>query len=106
MGKRISLQRLITLSILLIGLLSGTLGLGYAYWHAKETRRTTIGLYFQELARHSADKVGLVLAKEIEWVERLGAIPEVRESVKQGVRLALDKPKLQRWREEDRKSVV
>jgi PAS domain S-box-containing protein len=94
---------LITLSILLIGVLSGALGLGYAYWHVKETRRTTIGLYFQELARHSADKVGLVLAKEIEWVERLGAIPEVRESVRQGVRLALDKPKLQRWREEQRR---
>ena len=27
-GKRISLQRLITLSILLIGLLSGTIGVG------------------------------------------------------------------------------
>ena len=102
MGKRISLQRLITLSILLIGLLSGTLGLGYAYWHVKETRRATIGLYFQELALHSADKVGLVLAKEIEWVERLGALPEVRESLRQGVRLTLDKPKLQRWREEQR----
>jgi len=102
-GNRISLQRLITLSILLIGLLSGALGLGYAYWHAKETRRTTIGLYFQELARHGADKVALVLAREIEWVERLGAIPEVRESVRQGVRLALDKPQFQRWREEQRR---
>lgn len=101
-GKPISLQRLITLSILLIGLLSGILGLGYAYWHAKQTRRTTIGLYFQELARHNADKVGLVLAKEIEWVERLGALPEVREAVRQGVRLALDNPKLQRWRDEQR----
>lgn len=102
MGKRISLQRLITLYILLIGLLSGALGLGYAYWHAKQTRRTTIGLYFQELARHNADKVGLVLAKEIEWVERLGALPEVREAVRQGIRLSLDKPKLQQWRDEQR----
>ncbi|HKW86892.1 MAG TPA: ATP-binding protein [Nitrospiraceae bacterium] len=100
MNKRISLQTSITLSVLLIGLLSGALGLGYAYWHAKQTRRTAIGLYFQELARQGADKVSLVLAKEIEWVERMSSLPEVREAVKEGVRLALDKPELQRWREE------
>ncbi|MGH7206181.1 MAG: ATP-binding protein [Nitrospiraceae bacterium] len=100
MSKRISLQSSITLSVLLIGLLSGALGLGYAYWHVKHTRRATIGLYFQELARQGADKVSLVLAKEIEWVERLSSLPEVREAVKEGVRLSLDKPELQRWREE------
>jgi len=99
-NKRISLQSSITLSVLLIGLLSGALGLGYAYWHAKHTRRAAIGLYFQELARQGADKVSLVLAKEIEWVERLSSLPEVREAVKEGVRLSLDKPEFQRWREE------
>lgn len=100
MSKRISLQSSITLSVLLIGLLSGALGLGYAYWHAKHTRRAAIGLYFQELARQGADKISLVLAKEIEWVGRLSSLPEVREAVKEGVRLSLDKPELQRWREE------
>lgn len=101
-GKRISLQTSITLSVLLIGLLTGTLGLGYAYLHEKQTRRATIGLYFQELARQSADKVGLMLTKEIEWVERRSALPEVRESVKQGTRLAFNQPGLQRWRDEQR----
>ena len=100
--KRISLQRSITLSVLLIGLLSGAIGIGYAYLHEKHTRRATVGLYFQELARQSADKVGLMLTKEIEWVERLSALPEVRESVKQGARLAFTQPGLQRWRDEQR----
>lgn len=99
-GKRVSLQRLITLSILLIGLLSGTIGVGYAYYHAKHSLRTTIGVSFQELARHSADKVGLMLAKEIEWVERLSALPVAREAVQQGMLLTLDRPELRQWREE------
>lgn len=98
-ARRIRLQRAVTLAVLLIGLLSGTLGLGYAYWHAKQTRRTTTGIYFQELARQSADKVALALAKEVEWVERLAALSEVREAVHEGVQLNLGKPELQRWRE-------
>jgi PAS domain S-box-containing protein len=101
-SKRISLERSITLSILVIGLLSGTVGLAFAYWHAKQSLRTTLGLNFQELARHSADKVGLMLSKEVEWVERLSALPEVREAVEEGGRLAFDQPKLQQWREEQR----
>lgn len=99
MKKRVSLQRLITLSVLSIGLLSGTFGLAYAYWQAKHSLRATIGLTFQELARQSADKAGLILDKEIEWVERLSALPEVREAVREGTRFTFDQPALQRWRE-------
>jgi len=99
-AKRIRLGNSVTVSVLLIGLLTGTLGLGYTYWYAKETRRTTIGLYFQELARHSADKVSLMLAKEVKWVERLSMHRQVREAVRQGRRLAFDDPELKRWREE------
>jgi PAS domain S-box-containing protein len=84
----------------LVGLLAGATGLGYASWHAKQSLRGIIGLHFQELARHSADKVALMLAKEVQWVERLSVLPEVREAVQQGVRLKLDQPALQRWRED------
>lgn len=100
MRKRISLQRLITFSVLSIGLLSGTIGLAYAYWQAKQSLRTTIGVTFQELAHQSADKTALILAKEVEWVERLSTLPEVRGAVKQGVPLALDTAELRQWREE------
>lgn len=102
MTKRISLQSLITLSVLTIGLLSGTIGLAYAYWQVKLSLQASIGLTFQELARQSADKVGLILAKEIEWVERLSALPDVRGAARQGSRLVLDTPAFHKWREEQR----
>ena len=43
-----------------------------------------LGLGFQELARQSADKVWLILEKEIEWVERFSSLLELRESVREG----------------------
>jgi PAS domain S-box-containing protein len=102
MRKRVSLQRLITLSVLSIGLLSGAFGLAYAYWETKHSLREAIGLGFQELARQSADKVGLILEKEIEWVERLSFLPEVRGAVREGTRLTFDQPVLERWKESQR----
>jgi len=68
MRKRVSLHRLLTSSVLSIGLFTGAVGLAYAYWHAKESLRDTIGLNFQELARQSADKVELVLARRLGWI--------------------------------------
>ena len=102
MKKRVSLQRSITLSVLSIGLLSGAFGLAYAYWETKHSFREAIGLGFQELARQSADKVGLILEKEIEWVERFSSLPEVREAVREGTRLSFNQQALQRWKESQR----
>ncbi|MGH7217010.1 MAG: ATP-binding protein [Nitrospiraceae bacterium] len=102
MRKRVSLQRSITLSVLSIGLLSGAFGLAYSYWQTKHSFREAIGLGFQELARQSADKVGLILEKEIEWVERLSFLPQVREAVRGGTRLTFDQPVLERWKESQR----
>lgn len=102
MRKQVSLQRSITLSVLSIGLLSGALGLAYAYWQTKHSFREAIGVGFQELARQSADKVGLILEKEIEWVERLSSLPQVREAVRDGTRLTFDQSLLERWKESQR----
>jgi len=102
MRKQVSLQRSITLSVLSIGLLSGAFGLTYAYWQTNHSFREAIGLGFQELARQSADKVGLILEKEIEWVERFSSLPEVREAVREGTRLTFDQLVLQRWEESQR----
>jgi PAS domain S-box-containing protein len=102
MRKSVSLQRSITLSVLSIGLLSGAFGLAYAYWQTKHSLREAIGLGFQELARQSADKVGLILEKEIEWVERLSSLPQVREAVREGTRLTFDQQVLDRWKESQR----
>ena len=102
MRKQVSLQRSITLSVLSIGLLSGALGLTYAYWQTKYSFREAIGIGFQELARQSADKVGLILEKEIGWVERLSSLPQVREAVREGTRLTFDQQVLERWKESQR----
>lgn len=102
MRKRVSLQHSITLSVLSIGLLSGAIGLAYSYWQTKHSLREAIGLGFQELARQSADKVGLILEKEIEWVERLSSLPQVREAVREGTRLTFDQQVLERWKESQR----
>ena len=102
MRKRVSLQRSITLSVLSIGLLSGAFGLAYAYWQTKHSFREAIGVGFQELARQSADKVGLILEKEIGWVERLSTLPQVREAVREGTRLTFDQQVLERWKESQR----
>ena len=80
MMKRVSLQRSITLSVLSIGLLSGAFGLAYASWQTKHSFREAIGLGFQELARQSADKVGLILEKKSSGWN--GSAP-YRRSVKQ-----------------------
>ena len=68
----------------------------------KHSFREAIGIGFQELARQSADKVGLILEKEIEWVERLSSLPEVREAVREGTRLTFDQQILERWKESQR----
>lgn len=100
--KSISLQSLITLSVLSIGVLTGTVGLAYAYWEAKQSLYVTVGMTFQELARQSADKVALLLTKEVEWIQRLGALPEVRDSVLGGSRPHFDQPPFQHWRDQQR----
>ena len=102
MRKQVSLQRSISLSVISIGLLSGSFGLGYAYWQATHSLRETIGLGFQELARQSADKVGLILDREIEWVERFSSLQEVRGAVREGTRLTFDQGVLQRWKDSQR----
>jgi hypothetical protein len=106
MRKRVSLERLITLSVVVIGLLFGASGLAYTYWYAKDTRRQIVGLTFQELARQSAENVGLLLTKEIEWVEQLSALPAVRTAARRGARLSFDDPDLRRVREAKRKNAI
>jgi PAS domain S-box-containing protein len=100
MRQRVSLQSLITLSVLSVGILSGTAGLTYAYWHAKQSLQTTIGIAFQEIARQSADKAALLLVNEIEWMQRLSDLPDIRTSVEGALPVAQAALQFERWREE------
>ncbi|MBI5854777.1 MAG: PAS domain S-box protein, partial [Nitrospirae bacterium] len=104
-GKRISfsLQQAIAGSVLPIGLLCVILGTAYAYWSAEEAVRATVRTNFRELARQGADKVSLILTKEIQWVERLSASPEVQEAVAGGARLKLDPKAFHQWQKEQQR---
>jgi PAS domain S-box-containing protein len=96
----IGLESLITLSVLTIGILAGTAGLAYAYWHAERALHDTVGTAFQELARQSGEKIALLLSKEVDWIQRLAALPEVRESVRADAQPRLNDPPLRHWREQ------
>ena len=100
MRQRVSLQSLFTLSVLAVGMCCGTVGLAYAYWHARQSLQSTVGITFQEIARQSADKAALLLAGEIEWVQRLAALPDPRASVEGAMLPAQTNPQVERWREE------
>ncbi|QOJ34545.1 MAG: PAS domain S-box protein [Nitrospira sp.] len=81
MSQRVSLPRVLTFSILSVGIVSGTIGLAAAYWHATQSLRSSVGLTFQELARQSAEKTSLWLGKEVEWIERFSVLPELHASL-------------------------
>lgn len=100
MRQRVSLQSLFTLSVLAVGLFSGTVGLAYAYWHARQSLQATVGITFQEIARQSADKAALLLAGEMEWVQRLAALPDLRATVEGAVPPVQAARQVERWREE------
>ena len=99
MRQRVSLQSLVTLSVLAVGMVSGTVGLAYAYWHARQSLQSTVGITFQEIARQSADKAALLLAREIEWVQRLAALPDLQASVAGAVLSAQTARQVERWRD-------
>ena len=100
MAQRVSLQRSISLSILCLGLVFGALGLAYAYWHARQALQITIDQSFVELSKQGAANVGLVFSREIEWVERLSRLPEVRDALRDGAGLVTRAPGITRWHEE------
>lgn len=105
MGKRISvsLQQAMAGAILTVGLLCILLGILSAYWSAREAVRATAQANFRELARQGADKIGLILTKEIQWVERLSSRPEVQEAVTGRGRLRLDAEAFRRWQQQQQR---
>ena len=100
MAQRVSLQRSILLTILCLGLVFGALGLAYAYWHARQALQITIDQSFVELSRQGAANVGLVFSREIEWLERLSRLPEVRDALRDGAGLVARTQGITRWHEE------
>ena len=100
MPQRISLQRSISLSVLFLGLVFGTLGLAYAYWHARQALRANIDQTFVELSKQGAENVRLTLIREIEWIERLSSLPEIRAVLHNWANVTSRSPAIKRWREQ------
>jgi PAS domain S-box-containing protein len=96
----VGLESLISFSVLTIGILAGTAGFAYAYWHAERSLHDTVGTAFQELARQSGEKIALLLSKEVDWIQRLAALPQVHESVRADAQPRLNDPPLRHWREQ------
>lgn len=103
MGKPVGLKRAITLPVISVGLILCTIGLLYAYWAAKDSLRRTVGAAFQELARQSADNVGLLLTNEVDWVERVSTLPMIRAAARAGARVSFDGPEWRKVREEQQR---
>lgn len=87
-AKPLSLHQSIILFIFCTCVGAGILGLGFGYWEARHTLHPLTQAHFQEVAHQSADKLALLLTRELEWVQRLGTLPEIRNAVTRHYRLA------------------
>lgn len=87
-AKPLSLHHSILMFIFCICVGAGILGLGFGYWEARHTLHALTQAHFQEAAHHTADKLALLLTRELEWVQRLSLLPEVRNAVTQNIQLS------------------
>lgn len=82
------------------------MGVFYVYWCAKASLHQTVGVTFQELARQSAEHVGLLLSTEVEGIEQLSALPMVRAAVQGGTGATVDAQALGWMREGPQRHVT
>jgi len=81
MRKRLSLRNKLILATVVSGLIPIVLGLGFSYWSARETMRTSIGNDFRELAKSTARHVDLIIEREMLEARNLALEPLVRTTV-------------------------
>ena len=75
-GKRV------VASILIVGILPLVVGLYMTYLDGTTTRRNSIGISFQEMAKETANKIDLVIKQEVVDVQRLAISPDIRSKIK------------------------
>ncbi|MEK6678596.1 MAG: cache domain-containing protein, partial [Nitrospirota bacterium] len=76
------IRRRIVISMLIIGIVPLVAGLYLTYLDGTNALRNSIGANFQELAKETANKVDMVIKKEIIDVQRLAISSEVKDAVK------------------------
>jgi len=76
------IRRKVVASILVVGILPLLFGLYLTYLDGTTTRRNSIGASFQEMAKETANKIDMIIKKEVVDAQRLAIIPDIRNIVK------------------------
>jgi signal transduction histidine kinase len=82
--RRFGIQSKVIVSLLVVGLLPGIVGLILTFIFIKKTIHQAIGSNFQELARESASEIDAFLRREVEDAQDIARFPAVIESLRQG----------------------
>ncbi|MBI5327712.1 MAG: PAS domain S-box protein [Deltaproteobacteria bacterium] len=83
-GKTIKrgIRKRVVVSILVVGILPLMVGLYLTYLDGTTTRRDAIGAGFQEMAKETANKIDMVIKKEVVDVQRFAISPDVGNAIK------------------------
>ena len=76
------IRRKVVVSILVVGILPLLFGLYLTYLDGTTTRRNSIGASFQEMAKETANKIDMIIKKEVVDAQRLAIIPDIRNIIK------------------------
>ncbi len=79
---KLGIQKKVVISIVIVGMLPLIVGLYLTYLDGKTTRRNSIGASFQELAKETADKIDMVIGREVIDTQRLALSPNIRAAIK------------------------
>jgi len=79
--KRRKIHTKVIASILLVGIIPGILVVILTYISGINALKNSIGTNFQEIAKETADKVQILMNKEIKDAQKLALSPYIREAV-------------------------
>ncbi|MBI3398901.1 MAG: PAS domain S-box protein [Deltaproteobacteria bacterium] len=72
----------VVVSILVAGIVPLIVGLCLTYLDGTTTRRNSIGVKFQEMARETANKIDMIIQKEVVDAQRFAISPDIGNAVK------------------------
>ena len=79
---KLGIQKKVVISIVIVGILPLLVGLYLTYLDGKTTRRNSIGTSFQELAKETADKIDMVIGREVIDTQRLALSPNIHAAIR------------------------
>ena len=79
--KRGNIQRKVITSILLVGTIPGILVVILTYLSGINALKNSIGANFQEIAKETADKIEIIMNREIQDAQSLALSPYIRSVV-------------------------